>query len=114
TAHGRVVMSDMRWGSGGTLILDHGGGLFTSYFHLSKRHVENGQVVRRGERIGDVGKSGRVTGPHLHFGVAIRAVWAEGKRKGEARSLYVDPEGFWKLTFRTDVPGWPACSNEGK
>ena len=104
SAAGRVVMSSMRWGSGGTLILDHGGGLYTVYFHLSKRRVEVGSEVQRGQRIGDIGRSGRVTGPHLHFGVAIRAAYAEGKRAGQVRSLYVDPEGFWALSLGVSPP----------
>lgn len=97
SAAGRVALSSMRWGSGGTLVLDHGGGLFTVYFHLSKRLVEPGERVKRGQRIGAIGKSGRVTGPHLHFGVAIRAEYAAGKRIGQARSMYVDPETFWSM-----------------
>ena len=104
TAAGQVVLSSMRWGSGGTLVLDHGGGLFTVYFHLSRRRVRVGQQVAKGARIGDVGKSGRVTGPHLHFGVAIRAEYADGDNAGQARSMYVDPEAFWALSLRTAPP----------
>ena len=100
SASGRVVMSSMRWGSGGTIVVDHGGGLYTTYFHLSKRRVRRGQRVKKGQRIGNVGRSGRVTGPHLHFGVAVRAEWLKGRKKGSARSLYVDPEAFWSLDLR--------------
>ena len=53
--------------AGGTIYLDHGGGLVTAYFHLSRAYVRQGQVVRAGQRIGAVGRSGRVTGPHLHW-----------------------------------------------
>lgn len=88
---GRVVMSSMRFYSGGTIVLDHGGGLFSLYFHLSKRRVKVGRRVRAGRRIGDMGRTGRVTGPHLHLSVAVRARWLEGKRAGQTRSLYVDP-----------------------
>lgn len=89
---GRVALSGHRYYSGRTLVLDHGSGLFTMYFHLSKRRVRLGQVVAAGDRLGDVGKSGRVTGPHLHFAVAVRVRALEGKRKGKTRSMYVDPE----------------------
>lgn len=84
---GRVVLSGMRYYSGGTLILDHGAGLYSLYFHLSRRAVKLGQRVRAGQRIGRVGRSGRVTGPHLHLSVGVRA---EGP--GGARVMYVDPE----------------------
>ena len=104
TAAGKVVMSSMRWGSGGTLILDHGGGLYTTYFHLSKRRVKQGQTVKKGQRIGDVGRSGRVTGPHLHFGVALRAAYADGAKAGKVRSLYVDPAGLLTLEIGRTAP----------
>ena len=92
-ADGTVVMSSMRWGSGGTIVLDHGGGLHTLYFHLSTRSARMGQRVTAGQVIGDVGKSGRVTGPHLHLSVVVRATQIGGR----ARSLYVDPERFLSL-----------------
>ena len=53
--------------AGGTIYLDHGGGLVTAYFHLSRAYVRQGQTVKAGQRIGAVGSSGRVTGPHLHW-----------------------------------------------
>lgn len=86
---GRVVMSSDRYYSGGTLVLDHGGGLFSLYFHLSKRKVRLGAKVRAGQRIGAVGRSGRVTGPHLHLSVGVRAQPMDG---GPPRVMYVDPE----------------------
>ncbi len=113
TATGKVVMSSMRWGSGGTLILDHGGGLFTTYFHLSKRRVKLGQTVTKGQRIGDVGRSGRVTGPHLHFGVALRAAYADGAKAGQIRSLYVDPAGLLMLKIGRTPPS-PSSVAEAK
>jgi murein DD-endopeptidase MepM/ murein hydrolase activator NlpD len=72
---GRVVMVRDCYTSGNTVLLDHGGGLITSYFHMSKFLVKPGQEVKRGDLLGLVGKTGRVTGPHLHFGAHIGALW---------------------------------------
>ena len=72
---GRVVMVRDCYTSGNTVLVDHGAGLITAYFHLSKFLVKAGQEVRRGELLGLVGKTGRVTGPHLHFGAHLGTLW---------------------------------------
>jgi murein DD-endopeptidase MepM/ murein hydrolase activator NlpD len=69
--HARVVLLGEFFFSGKSLVLDHGAGLFTMYFHLSDFKVREGGVVRKGEIIGLSGMSGRVTGPHLHWGARI-------------------------------------------
>lgn len=68
---GRVVLAEDLYFSGNSVIIDHGGSLFTMYFHLSKFACEVGDVVDKGAVIGYVGATGRVTGPHLHWGVKL-------------------------------------------
>ncbi len=69
-ADGTVTMAhDNMFYSGGTLIVDHGHGLSTTYMHLHKILVKEGQRVHQGDVIAQVGATGRVTGPHLHWGM---------------------------------------------
>jgi murein DD-endopeptidase MepM/ murein hydrolase activator NlpD len=69
TADGVVTFAAMEGGYGRLIQVDHGAGISTRYGHLSKFFVFAGQEVRRGELIGAVGASGRVTAPHLHYEV---------------------------------------------
>ncbi|RYF35101.1 MAG: M23 family metallopeptidase [Comamonadaceae bacterium] len=68
---GRVIDTGDYFFNGGTVWLDHGGGLLTMYCHLSRVDVKPGDVLRTGERLAAVGATGRVTGPHLHWSVML-------------------------------------------
>ena len=68
-ASGTVAFAGDQFFGGRSVVLDHGGGLFSVYYHLREFVVAEGRHVAKGERIGAVGSSGRATGPHLHFGV---------------------------------------------
>ncbi len=83
---GRVAIAEEMYYEGGFVVLDHGEGLFTLYMHLSKFAVAVGDVVKKGQKIAASGGSGRVTGPHLHFGVQ----W---------QGLYMEPATLLKLRF---------------
>jgi len=74
TADGVVIFASQSSGYGRLVVLDHGSGVHTYYAHMSRFHVVLGQEVRRGEAIGAVGTSGRVTAPHLHYEVRIGGV----------------------------------------
>ncbi len=71
-ARAKVVFVGRKGPLGKTLTLDHGYGIRTTYGHTSMIHVKLGQEVERGERIADVGNTGRSTGPHLHYGVSVK------------------------------------------
>jgi len=68
---GRVVLAKELFFSGNAVFLDHGLGLYSVYLHLSEIQVEPGMIVERGEVVGLAGATGRVTGPHLHWGVRV-------------------------------------------
>lgn len=92
---GRVVLAKNLFYSGNAVFIDHGLGLFTIYLHLSKIDVAPGQMVELGQRLGLAGATGRVTGPHLHWGVRIV----------DAR---VDPFSLLKLETAPSIPAEPA------
>lgn len=70
---GRVALAANLYYSGGTVIVDHGGGLFTVYAHLSKIRAKEGAAVNASDVVGLSGATGRVTGPHLHWGAKVGA-----------------------------------------
>jgi murein DD-endopeptidase MepM/ murein hydrolase activator NlpD len=68
---GRVVLAEGLYFSGNTVVLDHGLGVYTLYGHLSEISVNVGDMVEMGALLGRVGATGRVTGPHLHWGLTV-------------------------------------------
>jgi len=70
-ADGLVVETGHFFFNGKTVFLEHGQGLISMFNHLDRIDVRPGQTVRRGERIGTVGRTGRITGPHLHWTVIL-------------------------------------------
>jgi hypothetical protein len=81
---GQVVLVRNCWASGRTIVLWHGAGVYSTYLHLSRTLVKVGDHVSQGQQLGMVGKSGRASGPHLHFGIKVN-------------ELYVDPESVLRM-----------------
>jgi len=75
---GKVVLAESLYYSGNTVVIDHGFGIYTLYAHLSEIGVQSGDSVKAGAEIGKVGATGRVTGPHLHWGLTIQHARVNG------------------------------------
>lgn len=71
TNHGKVVLTGDHFFTGLTVVIDHGGGIQSMYFHLDKILVNKGDMVDKGQVIGQVGSTGRSSGPHLHWGIRL-------------------------------------------
>lgn len=96
TNDGIVVLAKDRYYAGGTIIIDHGEGLYSCYFHLSRFDVSVGDHVAQGQSIGLTGSTGRITGPHLHFGMMAHHVQTD--------PLYLIDQINTLFTKETDEP----------
>jgi hypothetical protein len=84
-AQGRVILVEGHYYAGNSLYLDHGNGVISLYFHLKKFLVAQGDLVKKGQKIGLAGSSGRATGPHLHLSISVQG-------------QLVDPDPLFKST----------------
>lgn len=82
--------------TGGTVVVVHGAGIASTYFHLDDIKVAVGDKIKRGTLLGKVGLTGRTTGPHIHVGI-----WVPGS--------FIDPEVFLRLRIAPPVPVPPAA-----
>jgi murein DD-endopeptidase MepM/ murein hydrolase activator NlpD len=73
-AGGVVVVQEFHPQYGNMIEVDHGNNLITRYAHASKVFVKKGDLIRRGQKIAEVGNTGRSTGPHLHFEVLVQGI----------------------------------------
>ena len=87
---GRVALASDFYLLGSTVILDHCQGVFTIYCHLSKTAVKEGQQVAKGSLVGEVGATGRATGPHLHWGAVICGTRVDPLSLIEATAMVAD------------------------
>lgn len=87
---GTVVISKNRFFAGGSIVINHGQGIYSCYYHLSKMHFKIGQDIKKGEILGLSGSTGRVTGPHLHFAFKVHG-------------LTVDPLQLLKLLNKGEI-----------
>jgi murein DD-endopeptidase MepM/ murein hydrolase activator NlpD len=76
-AAGKVVNIGHYFYTGNTVLIDHGQSVVTLYAHLNTITVSSGQKVKSGQKIGTIGKTGRVTGPHLHWSVSLNKTWID-------------------------------------
>jgi murein DD-endopeptidase MepM/ murein hydrolase activator NlpD len=86
--HGKVTLVHDGFLMGGTVVLTHGAGIASTYFHLTDIAVAAGDVVKPGQVVGKVGMTGRTTGPHIHLGI-----WVPGG--------FIDPAAFLRLPLAT-------------
>jgi murein DD-endopeptidase MepM/ murein hydrolase activator NlpD len=71
TADGKVILARREPAYGKTVVIDHGNGYKTRYAHMHRFYVTKGQKIQRGDPIGEVGNTGRSSGPHLHYEVMV-------------------------------------------
>jgi murein DD-endopeptidase MepM/ murein hydrolase activator NlpD len=76
-AGGTVVLAETLYVRGGAVIIDHGLGIYSGYYHMSAVHARSGQVVQPGDLIGEVGTKGLSSGNHLHWDLLVAETWVD-------------------------------------
>jgi murein DD-endopeptidase MepM/ murein hydrolase activator NlpD len=74
---GRVVLTGNHYYAGGSVFIDSGNGVVSLFFHMSDIGVKKGDLVKKGQIIGKSGATGRVTGPHLHYGLSLAGQYVD-------------------------------------
>ena len=117
---GKVLACELKRGSGNTVVIAHGNGMTTRYYHLSRfaRGLKQGQVVRQKEVIGYVGTTGLSTGPHLHFSVTINGAFVDPSKVQVNRDPPVAERGAYLASIKSRLatlnglpPPWPLARN---
>ena len=81
--HGVVALVMDRFYLGNVVYIDHGRGVYSYYAHMDKTEVEVGDKIKKGDRIGTSGVTGRITGPHLHYAIRLYNVTVDPIQYGE-------------------------------
>ena len=123
---GVVTFTGRYYGYGNMITIDHGGGVITAYAHLRKMLVKPGMVISAGQQIGEVGSTGRATGPHLHFEVRLEGrpvdpgtAFAVGElvrrwpAAGHLAAFALSPEIQAEFASSVDPPKQPAPKPTG-
>lgn len=78
-AKGTVIIAEELYVRGGAVIIDHGMGIYTGFYHMSSVGVDVGDVVTQGQLIGEVGTTGLSTGNHLHWDLLVNGIWVDAQ-----------------------------------
>lgn len=103
---GEVIFAGYAGGYGNLVVIDHGDSLRSRYAHLRRIFVVAGKSVATGERIGEVGSTGRATGPHLHYEVRKGLMAVDPLRAVLKVSDGLVPEPLWSAPEREVAPRW--------
>jgi len=99
--NGKVVLTGEHFFTGRLVVIDHGGGIQSMYFHMEKHLVQSGQLVTKGDVIGLIGSTGRATGPHLHLGIRVHGCRVDPMRLTAVSGNIPFQDG---MTVKTPTP----------
>ena len=110
---GKVALAQELFFSGNTVVVDHGLGIYTFYAHLSEIDVKPGDELQSGQVLGKVGATGRVTGPHLHWGLTVERARVRTQPPGTPITVLIGPPAgrVARVPFRpTRTVGLPSAA----